>query len=718
MDWNDTTIRQYFPSARPSGSGYEARCPAHDDRNPSLSIGVGDRGNLLLDCHAHCAYDDILRAVGLTRADAWPSREPARRIVAVYTYRATTGDVLFEVVRFEPKTFRIRRPSPDGTSVWNAKGVERVPYHLERLAQESWKSVFVCEGEKDVDRLWSLGLPATTNPGGAGHWTLAYSQQLKTLGVQRLCVIPDHDDQGAKHGEQVAGLSTSIGLETRVLALPGLQAKGADLSDWLAAGHTAQELQTLARTCPCWCPNGNGSYAVDEGSAWVGLKALEPPADLSALQPMLEALRADGGEQPALERALRREALARELKRLKIRATTPILDVVYPAPERVAPEDAPMLTTPIEPWADPVDGYALLRQLINLLNRYVVFPTGDSAIAVALWVLHTYGMALWSVSPFLLLTSPVKRCGKTLVLFLLEQLTSRALLATHVTPAVIFRTIDEYHPTLLLDEVETWLDDDKNELRGLLNAGYTRASAQIPRCVGDEHHVQLFSTWSPKVLAMIGAPNPTLIDRSVRIPMQRKRRIDRVDRLRLDRLPQETGSLRQQMVRWMADAESALRAADPDVPDVLNDRAADNWRPLLALADVIGGDVAGLARQAAMYLESGALDVDELGTMLLRDVRDYFDAHPDDSTVPTTTLLCYLNTERVDRPWGEIRRGQPLSAHGLSRLLRPYFVHSRSNGSLREYRRAAFDEAFDRYLPSARNPDDGSFLYTSPIPPV
>jgi hypothetical protein len=259
---------------RPTGNGKGAfRCPAHDDRRASGTIGIGDDGRILLHCQAGCAVADILSASGLEMRDLFPERAPRRTIVATYDYVSESAELLYQVVRFAPKDFRQRRPY-EGTWCWgltaglyeqradgdwyrakNGSGrqlpaVRRVLYRLPELLAGK-DPVFVVEGEKDADNVIRLGLTATTNVGGAGKWMAEYSRQ---LAGRRVFVLPDNDPAGEKHAAAVGG---------RVVRLPGLRPKG-DVSDWIAAGGAVEELlvlveQPAAPPPPPPAPTADGS---------------------------------------------------------------------------------------------------------------------------------------------------------------------------------------------------------------------------------------------------------------------------------------------------------------------------------------------------------------------------------------------------------------------------------------------------------------------------
>lgn len=248
------TILEKLSGVRKVKGGWQALCPAHDDHNPSLSISVRD-GRILLHCHAGCHTRAIVEALKLDmndlRAEA-DSKTQTQRIAATYDYTDAAGKLLFQVVRFEPKKFCQRRPDGSGGWVWNLKGVKVVPYRLPQLlaAKAAGRPIFIVEGEKDVDRLESLGLAATTNPGGAGKWCESFAEYFVGANV---VMLPDNDEPGAKHAQDVAAKLASSVSSVKIVNLSGLKPKG-DVSDWLEAGHTTDELLALADEAALWKP--------------------------------------------------------------------------------------------------------------------------------------------------------------------------------------------------------------------------------------------------------------------------------------------------------------------------------------------------------------------------------------------------------------------------------------------------------------------------------
>jgi putative DNA primase/helicase len=305
------------------------------------------------------------------------------------------------------------------------------------------------------------------------------------------------------------------------------------------------------------------------------------------------------------------------------------------------------------------------------------------------------------ITPFLYPRSPEKRCGKTTLMFVIHEPVRRPLLATNVAAAPLFRCIEKFRPTLLLDEADTWLRENE-ELRGILNGGHSRKTARVIRCVGDDHNVRAFSTFCPKAVAGIGRLADTLEDRSVIIPMRRKRVEDRTAPLREDRL--DLLDIRRKCQRWASDHLDALWSADPQPPSTLNDRAADNRRALLAIADAAGGEWPQQARLAAAAL-SGQTDDEAIGVQLLTDIREHFTREGDPIAVLSRNLTACL-AEMEGRPWTEWGRGdKPISQNQVARLLKHFDIYTRdvreglkvAKGYLREH----FADAFGRYLPAA-----------------
>jgi putative DNA primase/helicase len=240
---NADALLERLKGVRRSGSGWQTLCPAHADRNPSLSIDVRD-GRILIHCHAGCAQEALLAAMGIEARDLFlDASTSVRRIKTTYDYIDEQGKLLYQVVRFEPKEFRQRRPDGIGGWEWNLKEVRRVLYRLPDVLAGS--EVLVVEGEKDAETARRLGLVATCNPSGAGKWHENYSECLRG---KQIVIIADADEPGRKHAQQVA-----VSIEGKVQSLKVLELPGAkDLSELVEKGGTREALLELIRHTAEW----------------------------------------------------------------------------------------------------------------------------------------------------------------------------------------------------------------------------------------------------------------------------------------------------------------------------------------------------------------------------------------------------------------------------------------------------------------------------------
>ncbi len=221
---------------------YIACCPAHDDKTASLSIDY-DNGTYLYYCHAGCdkrVVTSALRGIGALQ----DKPKIKKRIVAEYNYTDEAGAILYQCVRYEPKDFRQRQPGPGGEWIWNLRGVTLVPYNLPAVIACE-RGVIICEGEKDADRLINMGICATTSAAGASKWKSSYNKYFEGKSV---FIIPDNDEAGRKHGEQVASQLTGIAATVKIVELPG--GEKTDVSDWLDAGGDKRKLSELIQAAP------------------------------------------------------------------------------------------------------------------------------------------------------------------------------------------------------------------------------------------------------------------------------------------------------------------------------------------------------------------------------------------------------------------------------------------------------------------------------------
>ena len=250
---SSVTIEEFlshFRNVRKTSNGWQACCPAHEDKKASLSISVKENKILLYD-HAGCTNEAILKAVDLGIKDLFLEvKNQKPEIVEIYDYTDESGKLLFQTIRFHPKDFRQRRPDGMGGWIWNLKGIPLVPYCLPLILKEP--SVFVVEGEKDANNLWKIGIPATCNPMGAGKWKQEWS---KFFEGKEAFIIPDLDEPGKKHALDVGKKLFGHALRIKIIEL-STDSKIKDVSDWLNHGGTKEALLKLVSNTKEWLPPG------------------------------------------------------------------------------------------------------------------------------------------------------------------------------------------------------------------------------------------------------------------------------------------------------------------------------------------------------------------------------------------------------------------------------------------------------------------------------
>ncbi|MGO9253948.1 MAG: DUF3631 domain-containing protein, partial [Mycobacterium sp.] len=360
-----------------------------------------------------------------------------------------------------------------------------------------------------------------------------------------------------------------------------------------------------------------------------------------------------------------------------------------------------------EPLDDGPAGAALLDDLRDTITRYVVFADQHAPAAVALWIATTHALPAFECAARLVITSPQKRCAKSRLLDIIAGTCHKPLATVNATTAAIFRSIGADHPpTLILDEADTLFGskrvaEQNEDLRALLNAGHQRGRPAL-RCVGPLQIPTPFATFSMAVLAGIGAMPDTITDRAINITMRRRAPGETVSQFRSRRDGPILAKLRERLAEWAAAHVDELSTAAPDMP--VEDRAADTWEPLIAIADAAGGHWPRTARAACRALVDAADDADDdrsLGTKLLSDIRDTFEA-VSVSFLPTAQLITELRRIE-DSPWGEFE----LTPSKLAYRLREFNIKPTraERNTVRGYAFEAFSDAFRRYTrphPSSR----------------
>ncbi len=356
----------------------------------------------------------------------------------------------------------------------------------------------------------------------------------------------------------------------------------------------------------------------------------------------------------------------------------------------------------------PISTEGLLDEVLAFLKKFVVYPSSHAAIAHVLWVFHTHCMDQWDSTPRLVFLSPEPGSGKTRALEISETLVPRPIEAVNTTPAYLFRKVSDEDgvPTILYDEIDTIFGPkarDNEEIRGFLNAGHRRG-AMAGRCVTIGKKVTTEELPAYCAVAMAGLKHvPTTIrDRSVVIHMRKRAPTEEVSPYRR-RIHSDTGNaLRNRIETWAE--KFSLAGNYPDMPQGVEDRAADVWEPLIAIADVAGGRWSKNARDAAVSFVKGCRETEpSYGVRLLSDLRVIFAT---DTQLSTKTILQRLN-DLEEAPWGDLR-GKPLDARRMAKFLSEYGVKSgtirlpdeQGRSTLKGYKVESLHDAWIRYLPT------------------
>ncbi len=648
------------------------------------------------------AEEVAARIAPSTKDDDWmpmvPPRTPSKadyrhhrlgEPTAGFRYYGADGQLQGFVLRFDltdaqgrpDKTFLpLRWGRLRGHTGWQWKGWgdARPLYRLPQLlAAPSTMPVIVTEGEKKADRAAQRfpdhAAVAPMNGAKSPHKT-----DWRATEGRSVIIWPDHDPVGAEFAATVADLALTAGAtDVRVVAVPDEFPAKWDLADDPPSGWNEDRLRSL-------------------------LAAAEP---VHTTANMAEATAPDKDETEivrlaaltAIDYDRQREAAA---KRLNVRVSA--LDDAVKTKRRARQEAAGeyALFPQIAPWPSSVTAAELLDDITQTVRRFIVCSP-EIAAATALWAAFTWFIERVQVAPLLVITAPEKRCGKSQLLNLVERLACRPLVASNISSAAVYRVIEAHAPTLLLDEADSFFRDNE-ELRGVVNSGHTRQSAYVIRTVGDEHEPKRFSTWGAKAVAGIGHLAETIIDRAVVVELRRKLPHETADRLR-HADPELFDVLRRKLARLADDGGGFVETARPNLPEALNDRAQDNWEPLLAIADYAGSHWPATARAVALKLSGATQEAVSLSAELLADIRKIF-GEKGAEKLATADLLDALTADE-ERPWATYGRGKEMTPRHLAKRLAEYGIESQNlwfgHGIVKKgFTRAQFEDAFARYLPS------------------
>lgn len=366
-------------------------------------------------------------------------------------------------------------------------------------------------------------------------------------------------------------------------------------------------------------------------------------------------------------------------------------------------ETHPLLINP-EPWPEPVKLSDVIADVERMFRRFVIFKTRPQALACAVWTVATWFIEEIQYTPYILITAPMKQCGKSQLLTCMSKLARRAILASSISPSAVYRVIEMYQPTLFIDEVDTFLKGNP-ELSGIINCGIEKEQASVWRCENNNNkqEARAFNCFGFKVLCGINSKtiSETVTDRSIVIELRRRNPGEVIERRR-DIPDVEWIDLRRKCYTAFLQHKEQLRAARPVFPTGMGDREADKWESLFALVDLAGDqELSKQVRDCAIHLAvRDQVDVSETYE-LLSDIRDILEKdYGNREEVLTQDLIAKL-TEDNELLWGTYNKGAPMTPNQLSKKLRTFCLYPKQIRSLRNrrgYKKSEIAQVIEQYL--------------------
>jgi len=437
---------------------------------------------------------------------------------------------------------------------------------------------------------------------------------------------------------------------------------------------------------------------------------------MSILEKIVDAQFVEPAEQPTPEQIIGSLAALSKLeyetqrneqaKALNIRASV-LDDLVKDKRAGNGGDQKKMPFKEVEAHDEAIDPDLLLTEIADTIKRYIVLDS-DQANAAALWVALTWFIDVVEVAPLAIINAPEKACAKTLLLSLMGFMSYRSLYAANASSSAIFRSVELWKPTILIDEADTFFKDNF-ELHGLVNAGYLKDGIVLRSEVsGDTFEPKMFSVYSAKALAGISLekhlPDATM-SRGIIFNLRRKLPHENVRRLRHAERG-IFGAIAAKLARFSLDYSHRVRLSRPALPEELSDRDQDNWEGLLAIASCAGEQWLAKATRAALNL-SGSNKAVSVGNELLADIQDVFESKKL-TRISTADLIAALCADD-ELSWNTYNRGKQLSPRQLASRLKDYDITSKQmrltkyENPQRGFEVEQFSDAFARYLAPTPN---------------
>lgn len=402
------------------------------------------------------------------------------------------------MVRYKPKGFSQRRPDGNNDWIWNMKGVNPVPYHLPEIIQ-SIEPVMVVEGEKDVENLKRMGFTATTSPMGAGKWKPSYNKYLKD---KEVILIPDHDQPGYQHCQKIGQSLWRIAKKIKWLELPGLEEKE-DISNWIEKGNTKEKLLQLVKEAPDFTLKKHE----ERSGKPINLRLKDRT---KTMVPNLIHLVGDQGRTKYLfyknGRLLIEDYFIKDDKRYSPKQYLPIK----------------ILNPNILKRSFDLDITRLATEIDAFIKSYLEMPLDSDYLILALWVFHTYLIEKFNTTPILYFYG-VKETGKSRAGEVLSELAFRAQRLTSLTEATLFRSVELFKPTLIIDEIKLMGKGGNQGLADLMKTTYKRGLkvSRINLNKSGEDQIEYFDTFTPLVICTTESIPDIIESRCILFTMQK-----------------------------------------------------------------------------------------------------------------------------------------------------------------------------------------------------
>lgn len=544
--------------------------------------------------------------------------------------------------------------------------------------------VYIVEGEKCVHSLLEIGLTATTT-GGA---TSIDKCNLTPLQGKRCIVWRDNDKSGQDWQANLSQALTALDIAYDVIDVDKVQlptgepmpAKG-DCYDliqaYFADGQDSSGIVEIIQTLPTYQPFASIEPVIEP-------LAIDDP--LHTLEDKERRLIACIDELAKLNDIKLHLALSEVTREFKL-SKDKVLSLVHEHKQGG-------LVAEIEPYHEPVTHDEIYTALYSLVHEHMAIDE-PLKVAFVLWVIFTYLTDISDFAPIAWITAPERQCGKSTLLGLFDRVVNKAYPVINPTQAVIYRVMEQFKPTLLIDEIDTSIKD-KKELLGIVNAGYSRHANNVPRVNTDKGGiVENFDVFGAKVFSGIGEMKGTFASRAIRFELRRKTNSDKVKRFNKRTLPYETtNEIQSKVKRWAVDNRQAVQAVQTPLLQI-NDRDFDNWEILLQIATVLG--VYDKALQACLTI-CNRKDEPSLNEMLLSDIRDIFNVE----RMSSTDLLEKLNFDS-EKCWQTLNNGSPLTSHQLAKKLKGFGIVSKNmrinSIQVKGFDKADFVKTWAQYLP-------------------